>query len=104
MIRNASKPWVDADQLRAQLGTLPDMGAWRAAEVLADRFAPDVDAGAVTELTRAGLLPHASRYKDNPLFAGRTLEHLDDQAAVQRAVRQGRLRTADQAAAYLDIR
>jgi hypothetical protein len=92
------------DQLRAQVGALPDVGAWRAAEVLADRFALDVDAGAVAELARAGLLPQAGHYKGNALYDGRALERLGDRAAVQRAARQGRLRTADEAAAYLGVR
>jgi excisionase family DNA binding protein len=38
------------------------------------------------------------------LYSGRALERFDDPAALEQAVRRGRLRTTEEAAAYLGVR
>jgi hypothetical protein len=92
------------DELRATVGALPDLGAWRAAEVLGDRFGLPLDADVMVELARLDLIPEVGAYKHSPLYCGRALERFDDRAALERAVQRGRLHTADEAAAYLRVR
>ncbi|WP_306364376.1 hypothetical protein [Nocardia sp. CC227C] len=93
-----------AEEIRAAVGSIPDLGAQRAAEILAERFGCEVTAETVEELARTGALPEVSQYKGYPLYCGRTLERFDDPAAMERAERDGRLYTLDAAADQLDVR
>lgn len=85
-------------------GTVPGLGAVRAAEVLSARLGAVVTADGVAELGRRGLIGHAGSYKGWPLYDGRDLETFTDVAAAVEATWAGHLRTADQSAAYLRIR
>lgn len=91
-------------QIREQVGELPDLGARRAAEFLAERFAMEIAAHAIVELARKQLLPVAGHYKDSPLYDGRALETFDDQDALVTAMIDGAMLTGDEAADYLRIR
>ena len=93
-----------AAQIQAAAGSVPDLGAVRAAGVLSERLGVAVTADGVEELARRGLLPVADSYKGWPLYDGRVLEAFTDAAAAAEATRAGQLRTAAQAAAYLRIR
>ena len=90
--------------IRAAAGSIPDLGAVRAAGVLSRRLGLEVTADGVEELARQGLLPVTGSYKDHRLYDGRALEAFTGTGAAADATRAGRLRTADQAAAYLRIR
>ncbi len=83
---------------------MPDLGAARAAEVLAGRLGFAMTADGVEELARRGLLPVTGYFKDHPLYDGRALETFTDHVAAASAAWAGQLRTAGQAAAYLKIR
>ncbi|MFF0526576.1 hypothetical protein ACFYTC_48490 [Actinomadura nitritigenes] len=95
-------------ELRPKVGELPDLGASRAADVLAERLGVEVSPSTVRELARIGQLPMVGEYKERPLYCGLALESLaerEDAAAVLgRAERNGRLMVADEAAEYLRIR
>src|SRR6185437_10977785 len=93
-----------AAQIRAAAGSVPDLGAVRAAGVLSGRLGVAVTADGVEELARRGLLLVADSYKGWPLYDGRVLEAFTGAAAAAEATRAGQLRTAAQAAAYLRIR
>jgi len=93
-----------AGQIRAAAGSVPDLGAVRAAGVLALRLGVAVTADGVEELARRGLLPVAGSYKGWPVYEGRALEAFADAAVAAEATRAGELRTADRSAAYLRIR
>lgn len=93
-----------AGQIRAAAGSVPDLGAVRAAGVLSFRLGVPVTADGVEELARRWLLPVAGSYKGWPVYDGRALEAFADTAAAAEATRAGELRTADQSAAYLRIR
>ncbi len=86
------------------VGAIPDLGATRAAEILSARLAVIVTADGVAELSRRGLLAQAGWYKDWPLYDGRAIEAFADPEAAEEASRAGKLRIADDAAAYLRIR
>jgi hypothetical protein len=90
--------------IRAVVGGIPDLGAVRAAEVLAERLGIPVTSDGVAELARGGLIPVAGDYKGFPLYDGRALETFADASAAAEATRAGRLRTAIQAAGYLRTR
>jgi hypothetical protein len=92
------------DQIQAATGTLPDVGAGRAAEVLSARFGTDVDPDILLELDRMGAIPCVGDYKGYPLYDGRAIERFTDRQALDRAMAAGRLLTRDQAAGYLKIR
>ena len=92
------------DQIRAAVGTLPDMGAGRAADVLSARFGTDVDPDVLLELDRTGLVPCTGNYKGYPLYDGRALERFTDRQALDQAMTAGRLLTRGQAAGYLQVR
>jgi hypothetical protein len=85
-------------------GSVPDLGAVRAAEVLSARLGATVTADGVQELARRGLLPVTGRYKGHRVYDGRALETFTDTAAAAEACRAGELRTAVRVAAYLRIR
>jgi hypothetical protein len=92
------------DQIRAAAGSVPDLGAVRAAEVLSVRLGAVVTGNGVEELARRGLIPIAGHYKSHPLYDGQALEAFADVAAAIEATWAGHLRTADESAAYLRIR
>lgn len=93
-----------AGQLRVEVGSLPDMGATRAARELAERFGCEVTADAVFELGRREVLPITDFYKGNPLFDGGEVERFADRAVLEEAISAGCCVTTDEAAAYLRIR
>ena len=95
---------IDPDRIRTQVGSVPDVGAHRAAAVLSERFGVDVEAYQVPELARQGLLRVVDYYKGHSVYSGQDLEAFTDLPALTRAARDGRLVTADQAAARLGIR
>lgn len=92
------------DQIKAAVGTQPDVGAGRAASILSARFGIDVPSDALLELDRTGLIPCVGDYKGHLLYDGRALERFSDRAALERAMKDGRLLTRDAAAEYLQIR
>jgi len=92
------------DEIRARIGDVPDLGASRAAEVLAQRLGVDVDPDAVVELARAGLIERAGSYKGHRLYSGRSVAAFRDRDAFTAAARTGWQRTRDEAAAYLRVR
>jgi hypothetical protein len=92
------------EDTRPAAGTIPDLGAVRAAEVLAARLGIPVSNDGVAELGRRGLVPVTGSYKGYPLYDGHTLETFTDASTAAEATRAGQLRTAGQAAAYLRIR
>jgi hypothetical protein len=92
------------EEIRAAAGTVPDLGAVRAAGVLSGRLGFMMTADGVEELARRGLLPVTGYYKDHALYHGRALEAFTDHVAAASAAWAGQLGTADQAAAYLKIR
>jgi hypothetical protein len=111
--RDAARGWSAATiagltgravQIRAAVGSTPDLGAVRAAELLSERFGIDVHTGVLLELSNMDLVPCVGAYKDNPLYCGRALETFADRAALDKAMERGRLRTADRAARYLRVR
>lgn len=93
-----------AAEIRAAAGSVPDYGAVRAAEELSRRLGIEVTADTVEELASRDLIPVTGYYKDNALYDGRAVEKFTDTAAAVAAARDGRLRTADESAAYLRIR
>ncbi|MGW8768357.1 hypothetical protein ACWGN5_38430 [Streptomyces sp. NPDC055815] len=93
-----------AEEIRTATGTLPDMGATRAAELLADRLGVPADADTVAELARAGLIPRTGSYKGHTLYDGLALEQFTDRAALERAHRDGRLLDRYTAARHLGVR
>ena len=60
----ARQLYADRIAIRRHAGTVPDVGADRAAAVLADRLGIDVTSDAVHELGRRGLLLVVDFYKD----------------------------------------
>ncbi|MEU4390186.1 hypothetical protein [Kribbella sp. NPDC023855] len=90
-----------ANEIGAEVGSLPDMGATRAARELAERFGCEVTADAVFELGRREVLAITDFYKGNPLFDGGAIERF---AVLEEAISAGRCVTADEAAAQLRIR
>ena len=90
-----------AGQIRAAAGSVPDLGAVRAAGVLSGRLGVALTADGVEELARRGLLPATGYYKGFPVYDGRVLEAFTDAAAAAEATRAGQLRTAAQSAVYL---
>ena len=75
----------------------PDLGAWRASDVLAGRCGIPVTAAGVEQLAARGLIRPAGKYRGCQLYSGQDL------AAVAEAQAR-RDRTAAEAAAYMDIR
>jgi hypothetical protein len=104
---SASLAWWAAariNEILAAVGTIPDLGAVRSAEVLSERLGIDMTPDGVEELARCELLPVAGYYKGHAVYDGRALEAFTDVAAAACATRVGELRTADDSAAYLRIR
>ncbi len=93
-----------AGEVRRAVGSVPDLGAVRAAEVLSARLGTVVTGDGVAELARRGLIPVTGHFKGWPLYDGRALEAFTGLAAAVEATWAGHLRTAGQSAAYLRIR
>lgn len=93
-----------AEEILAAVGTLPDVGAHRAAEHLAERFELPVTADTVVELAARGQLLRAGSYRGYTQYCGRCLEAFADRAAVEAAIADGQLLTSDEAADRLQIR
>ncbi len=91
-------------EIRAAAGSVPDLGAVRAAEMLSGRLGLVVTPDGVEELARRGLIPVTGCYKSHALYDGRALEAFTDTEAASGATWAGQLRTAGQAAAYLRVR
>jgi hypothetical protein len=92
------------DTIREATGTLPDVGATRAEQHLADRFSITVHSGTAAELARRGHLPVRGEYCGRPLYCGLALETFRDRRKVQRASTAGCLHTRDAAAKLLGVR
>ncbi len=92
------------EEIRAQVGELPDLGAVRAADVLQERLGVPVTPDAVIELGRARQLPVVGEHKGHLLYDGRALELFSDRAALERAKRDGRLLVREEVAEELRIR
>uniref|UniRef100_UPI003F496D36 hypothetical protein n=1 Tax=Amycolatopsis sp. CA-290885 TaxID=3239925 RepID=UPI003F496D36 len=93
------------EEIVAAVGALPDMGASRAADVLAGRFGlEDVPASVLVELARRGVVPQVGEYKGHALYCGRALEAFSDRETLEVALRDGRLLMADEVAEYLRVR
>jgi hypothetical protein len=95
---------TELDHIRAAVGVQPDVGAGRAAGVLADRFSIDVYPDVLLELDRTGLIPCVGDYKGYPLYDGRALERFSDREALDQAMTAGQLLTRHEAAGYLQVR
>lgn len=100
-----------ADTIRERLdhvvettGSVPDMGATRAAEHLTARLGIEVTPDAVTELARHGTLRTVGTYKDHPLYDGRDIEDFEDHSALQAAGEAGQQLQRDEAANRLGVR
>jgi len=100
----ADEALARVDDIRAAAGSIPDVGAVRAAEILSSRLGMVVTPDGIAELGRRGLVPVVDYYKEYDLYDGRALEAFTDVAAVADATWSGYLRTADESAAYLRIR
>ncbi|MFI9587816.1 hypothetical protein ACIHCQ_39830 [Streptomyces sp. NPDC052236] len=92
------------DAIKQAVGTMPDVGATRAEEHLAERFNMTVHSGTAAELARRGHLPVVGDHKGNTLYCGLTLENLTDRRKVERASAAGQLHMRDAAATILGIR
>jgi hypothetical protein len=90
--------------IRAAVGTIPDLGAMRAADILTQRLGTPVTSDGISELARRGLIPVAGHYKSFAVYDGRALEAFTDASAATEANRAGRLRIVGEAAEYLRIR
>lgn len=91
-------------EICATVGSVPDLGAGRVADLLTERLGVEVTYDGVVELGRRGLLPVCGEYKGWPVYDGQAVEALTDTAAVAEANRAGELRTTDECAAYLRVR
>lgn len=92
------------EDIRDAVGSMPDLGAGRAATLLGERLGCEVHPDTIAELAATGLVPIVGDYKGWPLYCGRALEEFADVLAIQHAARTGKLHTADQAAEYMRIR
>ncbi|OLT12937.1 hypothetical protein BJF79_03290 [Actinomadura sp. CNU-125] len=92
------------DEIRAVAGTIPDLGAVRAAEVISARLGITITCDAIPELAARGRLTIVGDFKGHPLYCGHSLEAFTDTAAAITAQRDGELLTSDEAAERLQIR
>lgn len=92
------------DEVLAFVGTVPDLGAHRAAAYLADKLDCEVSAAGVAELARQGRIGTAGDYKGHTLYSGHSLEAFDDAEAAWQATETGCELTGDDAAALLRLR
>jgi hypothetical protein len=80
----------------------PDLGAWRASDVLAERCGIPVTAAGVEELAARGLIRAGKKYRGCQLYSGEDLAAVDPAAVADAQARRDR--TAAEAAAYMAIR
>jgi len=90
--------------IRRNAGSVPDLGAERAAEFLAARLGIEVEPHAVHELGRQGRILIVGYYKEHPLYCGRSLENWHGVDEVEQANITGERLIADRAADRLGIR
>lgn len=83
---------------------MPDVGANRAEEHLAERFNMTVHPGTAAELARRGHLSVVGDHKGHPLYCGLALERFTDRRKVSRASAAGQLHMRDAAARVLGLR
>jgi hypothetical protein len=95
---------AEVEQLRTAVGSQPDVGASRAAEVLSVRFRIEVNPDVLIELDRMGLITQVGDYKGNPIYDGRALELFDDRDAINHAIINGRLLNRAEVVDYLRVR
>lgn len=91
-------------EIREKVGDVADVGAWQAAEVLAERLGVEVDRDAVLELARDGRIRKLGFYKGHRLYSGQSIAAFRDVEAFKAAAVVGRRLTSEQAAGYLEIR
>lgn len=91
-------------EIREKVGDVADVGAVRAAEILAERLGVEADPDAVAELARTGRIRQAGDYKGNALYSGRDLAAFRDRDAYAAACRTGRQMDRTAVAAYLEVR
>lgn len=80
----------------------PDLGAWRASDILAERCGIRVTAAGVEELAARGLVRAAGKCRGCQLYSGEDLASVDPAAVADAEARRDR--TAAEAAAYMAIR
>ena len=85
----ADAPLARIGGIRAAAGTVPDLGAVRAAGVLSRRLGVEVTANGVEELARRDLLSIIGSYKQHALYDGRALEAFTDTGDASEATRAG---------------
>lgn len=90
--------------LAVRAGTIPDVGAHRAAEILSVRLGVPVSTDAVRELSRTGVIPAAGSYKGHRLYDGRAIEAFDDMAVLNQAEIDGYLMPTKEAMTLLGCR
>jgi hypothetical protein len=90
--------------IMAAVGSVPDVGAVRAAEYLSEKLNVEVTADGVHELAEMGKLAVVGDYKGRPLYSGKALETFSDLDAIYEAEQQGHLSTADEVAGRMLIR
>jgi len=100
----ADELFARAREIADAAGYVPDYGAVRMAEELARLLDVEIRADGVEELARRGLLPAKGSFKGYTVYDGRAAEAFTDARAAIEAQRAGELRTADESAAYLQIR
>lgn len=92
------------DKVLDYVGTVPDLGAYRAAEYLSDKLGCRISAAGVTELARRGQIRTAGEFKGHIVYDGHSLEAFHDTAAAEQATGAGRELNGDEAADVLRIR
>jgi len=76
-------------QIRQAVGAVPDLGAFRAADVLSARLGVTVTGNGVEELARHGLLPQSGGFGDYPLYDGQAIEAFADPGAAEEPAEPG---------------
>lgn len=95
---------AELERIRTAVGSQPDVGASRAAEVLSVRFGIEVDPDVLIELDRMGLVTQVGDYQGYPIYDGRALELFEDRDAVHQAITNGRLLNRAEVVEYLRVR
>jgi hypothetical protein len=90
--------------LAARAGSIPDVGVYRAAEILSERLGVPVSTDGIRELRRTGIIPAAGRYKGNRLYSGRAIEAFADVAVLNQAEIDGYLMPTAEAMTLLGCR
>jgi hypothetical protein len=83
---------------------VPDLGASRAADLLAERFGIEVPPTVLLELDWRGLVPRVGWYQEHRLADGHARQRFTHRAALEVPLVRGRLLTADAVAEYLRVR